>query len=765
MAEQSPRPESYLPDEQVILPDVRHQTTNEAVNKERYLEALRTQEYIAVVTDLDGVFIRNEYYNEVGPDGVEARKNGRVDQEAFDALMAATLLNPAGRVPLSIASGRTVGEIGEIILPEVEKALKASNVPKLEVGDLTVFASNAAVGYDGATLDVLYASPLDDVEIDERLFELDEFKAFRKIMELQSQMVDAEGKQAIGRAKVIRDAYTYTIGINPAKLDLVAALGEDGRRAVEEFRRYFGEPRDILTVVQRLNQVFADRSVALNATTSGSMVDINSIGISKQLAIDVTRQIVAARTGRKLSDVDPATVLSIGDSVYGNDEALTQRPGGFTNIRRFVPGSEYPIYIDEEGDQFHKVAQLLSLVTIKPLEDRSNIAANIEEDYIASKTEVMRGMPGKPLEDEFDVSGSQVVTIEAARAILRDATIPLEARMFFARHSGIRIEDDKVTVFTRGKEYYEASFRAENVDLLTRMQTVDGILFRFNIPPDREPTQNERLVILSLLDHGKAYLYRMLNTELEGENLRTDGGESIRTYMELAQNYTYNYYAALLGAPMKLLLTASFPSTNVLPSPERREFIHMIREMDHSIEILKQVNYITDRMIRTGQQYDYVLCPFYGASELGFALRAVMEIKSMDHIPTVVPVRFSGAKSRGEIRQKNVFPDAVEHAIVGKSVLVMDDNSGTGVTLRKLKREVSRYSPSTLDAAVVQIGTATRVKRVLSGEKRNFNRAIINPEDLAYKGVQVYNLKEGVKKAEQLMHNVTLDEYVNRFKL
>lgn len=95
----------------------------------------------------------------------------------------------------------------------------------------------------------------------------------------------------------------------------------------------------------------------------------------------------------------------------------------------------------------------------------------------------------------------------------------------------------------------------------------------------------------------------------------------------------------------------------------------------------------------------------------------------------------------------------------------MDDNSGTGVTLRKLKREVSRYSPSTLDAAVVQIGTATRVKRVLSGEKRNFNRAIINPEDLAYKGVQVYNLKEGVKKAEQLMHNVTLDEYVNRFKL
>jgi hypoxanthine phosphoribosyltransferase len=143
----------------------------------------------------------------------------------------------------------------------------------------------------------------------------------------------------------------------------------------------------------------------------------------------------------------------------------------------------------------------------------------------------------------------------------------------------------------------------------------------------------------------------------------------------------------------------------------------------------------------------------------------MLKIKGSDHLPDILPVRFSGQRARDEERQNDIFPRQLKRDIVGSSLLIFDDNSGTGTTIRKLKDELERYNPRVLDAAVVQVGTTTRVERVLSGEKTNFNRAIIMPEDIAYKGVQVYNLKESMKKAQQFLHHVSLFDYLYRFKL
>jgi len=192
------------------------------------------------------------------------------------------------------------------------------------------------------------------------------------------------------------------------------------------------------------------------------------------------------------------------------------------------------------------------------------------------------------------------------------------------------------------------------------------------------------------------------------------------------------------------------------------DFNNRIREMDQPLSIAMQVNYIAEEMRDSGLRYDTIVTPLFGAVELGFALRSMLSMKGFDHLPDTLPVCFSGKRAREGESQHDIFPQYTKLNITGRNVLILDDNSGTGITIRRLKDELAWYCPAIIHAAVVQVGTTTRIERVLKKEKSNYNRAILMPEDIAFKSVQVYNLKESIKKARQLQDYISLEELLNR---
>jgi len=185
-----------------------------------------------------------------------------------------------------------------------------------------------------------------------------------------------------------------------------------------------------------------------------------------------------------------------------------------------------------------------------------------------------------------------------------------------------------------------------------------------------------------------------------------------------------------------------------------------MREMDQPLSIAMQVNYITKEMQEGELRYDAIVTPLFGAAELGFALRSMLRMKGVDHLPDTLPVYFSGKRAREGKPQRDIFPCHARFNIAGSNILILDDNSGTGITIRRLKDELAWYGPAIIHAAVVQIGTKTRIERVLSKEKTNYNRAILMPEDIAFKGVQAYNLKESVRKANQLQRYLSLADFL-----
>ena len=735
-------PNCWLPKRRLLIPAKGVKLNTLAENIQRYNEAILGSTYCAVVVDLDGVLLRK----------------GSIDRGAFDALMYKTVLNPYGRVLLSTASGRTVGEIGEIFLPEVHSIIQERNAEELSEGDLTVFASNSAVGIDTATLNILYASPLNKEEL-AKAFTLAELQAIVRIVQDQSVLVDRRGRKLVNRAKIISDIYTYSLGLNLQKLDLLLQAGEAGATAVAEFERLYGRPDNLICVAQRLNMAFEARDIALVATTSGALIDINAKGVSKDLAIQVTRQILAHKTGRSLGEIKPETILSIGDSTLGNDEFLTQRKGGFSNIGPVLPGSAHPIVIQEDGDQFEKVAKFFNKVRLKTTERVVSDQYSLDEDFLATTEELQTGMPGSDIADVFDITGAQKITLPDAIAIMNDLAIHKKVRQAFASFASVKTEGNQQVVFLRGRLYYELLSETNGEGVYIHLVEIAKALASFSVSGNRKLSDHQRVSLLCLLDHGKAYALRLLNTEIE-HGFTHDNGEHILAYTNAAQGLVDNYYRTLLRLDRKPYHPYVLPVSHQLTHQEQVAFVDLMREMDQPLPILAQVNYITELMKKSGRKYDYIINPFYGAAELGFALRCMMEIKGLEPLPEIIPVRFSGKNAREERKQSYIFLRQLRHSIINKSLLAFDDNSGTGITLRKLKEELEQYSPSVVDIAVVQVGTTTRIMRVLRGEKNNYNRAILMPEDLTYKAARVYNLKESMRKAQQFMHHVSLHEYL-----
>jgi len=715
-------------------------------NAQRYKDALSNDNYNAAVVDLDGVFLNRN----------------RVEKDPFDMLMDKTILNPEGRVPLSIASGRTVEEIEKILLPEIQRAMLENDADELKEGDLIIFASNGAICIDIAVSGILYASPIDLVELG-RAQMLKEVQAIVAIAKYQSTLIDGVGQRCVDRAKIIHDTYTYSLGFNPKKLDLVSQINEKGMAAVEEFLELYDEPTDLHSVVEQLNLTFEERGIALIATTSGTLIDINARGVSKDSAIQVTRQLLAQRTGLSLGEVRPETILSLGDSPLGNDRPITRRRGGYTNVGQPLEESIYPIVINEDGDQYERVAHFLNKVRLSPIGLAVTSRRALDSDYLIPFHELQIGMPNGEITDKFDVTGAQKITMQEAQSIITDPTLPSEVRRFFMLHSSIELENGESTVFFRGKPYYQnLAPSANNQHLYNEMLKVSCLVRSLDHLGDRLQSNNHRNALLSLLDHGKAYVLKLLNDEVE-QGMTQDNSANIAAYSAWAESYVDDYYRTLLYEQRKgnntYLPTLPLPKFSL---QKQIDFNNRIREMDQPLSIAMQVNYIAEEMRDNGLRYDTIVTPLFGAVELGFALRSMLSMKGFDHLPDTLPVCFSGKRAREGESQHDIFPQYTKLNITGRNVLILDDNSGTGITIRRLKDELAWYCPAIIHAAVVQVGTTTRIERVLKKEKSNYNRAILMPEDIAFKSVQVYNLKESIKKARQLQDYISLEELLNR---
>lgn len=301
-------------------------------NAERYRLAVENSIYQGIVTDLDGVVLEGGFPNPY----------------VLETLIGKVLTSRHGlRTPLAFATGRCIKEIKPFLDNIILNLGSAGQL--LEPGNLVVFANNGAHGIDVITEQLIYSSPVDQDGLDEAL-QLDELKVLLEIRGLQLS-VETESP-LIKKRSIVRNTYTYTLGVNIPNLDLIAS-SSTGTDVIARFESLFGITRSLFYVTQAINRLLFQRGLPLEATTTGQTIDINTRGVNKGCAVNYLSE--AINTGED-------KIVSIGDSVFGNDMHITQRKSGFVNLPTIIPGNPYPIYIFEEGNQFERVATFLNKI-------------------------------------------------------------------------------------------------------------------------------------------------------------------------------------------------------------------------------------------------------------------------------------------------------------------------------------------------------------------------------------------------------------------
>lgn len=311
------------------------QINNLESNNKRYVDTIESSTYSAIVTDLDGVVL----------------EKGSVQQAVLSAL-SERIVNPdTGRIPLVLATGRSLGEVEKVLLNSLVNGLNNLGIPLLK-GNILVFANNGAHGIDVGSQEILLSYPINQEALEEAL-RLDEVGILLSIRNLQLSLFQEH--QLIRKKSITRSGFTYTFGVNIPQLDLLNKI-PGGSEVIDRFEQLFGSTRSLFYASQIINHHLFLRGLPLEATTTGSTIDINARGINKGTAIKYISEAF---------EMPANQILSIGDSVYGNDMPLTQREGGFVNVPTIIPGNPYPIYIAEEGDQFQRVVQFLNRVKLQ----------------------------------------------------------------------------------------------------------------------------------------------------------------------------------------------------------------------------------------------------------------------------------------------------------------------------------------------------------------------------------------------------------------
>lgn len=306
------------------------------LNASHYNDAIEGSEYGALVTDLDGVVLER---GNVRTDVLDAIKR-KIFYRQFDS-----------GIPFVIATGRSYEDVDKLLLHDLLVELSAIGI-SFKRGEFLVFTNNGAQGKDIVSGEIIFSKQIDPEVLEEAL-KLDEIKILLEIRDIELAL--RQDRSIIRKRSIVNNGFTYTFGINIPQLDILLE-SEKGHSIISKFELIFGKTRSLFYVAQLINQHLRTKGLAVTVTTTGSTIDINASGVDKAVSIKYLSKTIG---------IDDEKILSIGDSVFGNDQELTQRKGGFVNIPTILPGNVYPIYIDEDGNQFERVAKMINKVNFR----------------------------------------------------------------------------------------------------------------------------------------------------------------------------------------------------------------------------------------------------------------------------------------------------------------------------------------------------------------------------------------------------------------
>lgn len=234
------------------------------------------------------------------------------------------------------------------------------------------------------------------------------------------------------------------------------------------------------------------------------------------------------------------------------------------------------------------------------------------------------------------------------------------------------------------------------------------------------PEIERRLTISALLDHKKHYGLIMLNLFF-GQLLK---GE---VNLEMYENVkgaciadVENYYKFLMTGKLgkqgvysgetrekfsRVVLPSDTEPSLLNPEGEKATRKMIIREMDHPLQILLFAGQLLDQD-KPGQ-IEVTVNPLSGAIEIGYALRSIYTELGIEKIKDVVLMKYSRyAEGDTERDIESCVPQALKGEIEklrNHRIMIIDDNTFTGTTLKNLRDMMQRLTNDIGIAAIERI--------------------------------------------------------------
>ncbi len=298
------------------------------------------------------------------------------------------------------------------------------------------------------------------------------------------------------------------------------------------------------------------------------------------------------------------------------------------------------------------------------------------------------------------------------------------------------------TTYLRSKKYYLNIIEKDNLDKVLPLMTkylneVSEVIMDIN--SDYADTLESKLLLSSILDHKKHYdmaifnsfFFHMLDKELD-----------LSLYEEAKNNCVKdisNYYQFLLTQELgeqssfseeiidifqkRIIFPKAKDPTEFKPEGEPAARKMLIREMDHPMQILLFAGQLL-RQDKT-DMIDFVVNPLYGALEIGYALKSIYSIKNIEKINNIFLIKYSRyGEDDSPSTIKKYIPQQIigeTNELIGKRIMVVDDNVFSGNTLFDIKEMLKEYSGNIEVAAIERI-TDMEVER-----KINYDELAIKP--------------------------------------
>ncbi len=288
---------------------------------------------------------------------------------------------------------------------------------------------------------------------------------------------------------------------------------------------------------------------------------------------------------------------------------------------------------------------------------------------------------------------------------------------FFSKGNRLFREGDRY--FNRGADFYAGIDPSLSVEIKIN-RIVETIFEALEIVEKKsvcfeELTRDESVAFLAMLDYLKSYSLILFHAISYQERFG-DFGENDACYgmfrqqlATLALESTRVYYRTLVGLPFEKIDFSSHKeeliSYLLRQATNNQYFTFKMPEVDHPLTFLGSA-YL--QLIRHPDIESIIVIPS-GGTEFALATRVAFEVMQERKVPLVfLPVSTHSAKldvDRALDTQQRIISSVLQKRsadIVGKKVLVLDDNTNTGTTLDLVTAGAVKWGAARVDVATSQ---------------------------------------------------------------